>query len=228
MRSNWRARYEQARSAQQQAERDRRETWRLCLHEAAHAAVCFALSVPFRRVAVWWDDTFRQQGVVELEDIGRADKQSVLIVHCAGPASDMFFYGRDFDLYGSDNANVITVADDVARVKGGDWFAIIQHGRARAEELVRRYEGPIKQFAKELMQARGMELSGPEAERILSNAGVRRAGTPAKQVVQKDQGGSPGREQYFERRGGVDRATVDRDSDRRVAPFMRRCDGFIR
>jgi hypothetical protein len=62
--SDWRRR----RAQQQQAERDSRETWRLCLHESAHALVCFLLAVPFRRVAVWFDDTFRQRGVVELED----------------------------------------------------------------------------------------------------------------------------------------------------------------
>jgi hypothetical protein len=220
--SRWHTLYEQRRAAQQQVERDRRATWRLCLHEAAHAAVCFALGVPFRRVAVWFDDTFRQRGVVELEDGGRADKQSVLIVHCAGPASDMFFYGRDFDLYGSDNANVITVADDIARVKGGDWFAIVKHGRRRAEELVRQYEGPIKQLAKELMQARGMELSGEQVEDILARNGVERVS-----ILSPPRAPQPGREMYYERRGGVDRATATPDPNRKVAVFQRRCDGFI-
>jgi hypothetical protein len=219
--SKWRERYEAARRAQQQAERDRAATRRLALHESAHAAVCFALSVPFRRVAVWWDDTFRQQGVVELEDVGSADRKSLLIVHSAGPASDVFFYGADPDLYGADNQNAITVADDIARVEGGDWYAIVQHGRRRAEELVAQNAEAIRSLARELMQAHQHEMAGRQVEDFLERAGVQRGGLAPGRAPQ------PGQEQYFERRDGITRLSANPDPQRRTSVSLWRTDGYI-
>jgi hypothetical protein len=225
MRNTWRARFEQQRRQQQQADRDRRATWRLCLHEASHAAACVALGVSFSRVAVWFDDTLRQRGVVELENAGSADQQSLLVVHLAGPASDVFFYGRDLDLYGSDNGNAISVADDIARVEGGDWYAIVQHGRARAEELVQKYAGAIRSLARELMQAHRRELPGEECERILRTEGV----VPAPLIpdVRNHSIPQPGQERFYEGRGGVDRATANPDPLRKTSVSLRRTDGYI-
>jgi hypothetical protein len=229
MRNTWRARFEQQRRQQQQADRDRRATWRLCLHEASHAAACVALGVSFSRVAVWFDDTLRQRGVVELENAGSADQQSLLVVHLAGPASDVFFYGRDLDLYGSDNGNAISVADDIARVEGGDWYAIVQHGRRRAEELVARHAEPIKQLAHELMRAREHELPGQECMRILTAAGVQRAEGRGGMRTKPPAVSSPGRgpEQYYERRDGHDVATRTPDPRRVTTVYLRRVDGYV-
>jgi hypothetical protein len=224
MRYDWRRRQ----AEQQQAERDRRATWRLCLHESAHAAVCLALGVPFDRVAVWFDDTLRQRGVVELEDGGSADQQSLLVVHLAGPASDMFFYGRDLDLYGSDNRNAISVADDIARVEGGDWYAIIQHGRRRAEELVRQHAEAIKALARELLAAREHELPGQECVRILAREGVERVPTPRKPPTVSTPGRVPmGTTMRFERRGGVDRPVARPEPGRESYDVRYRTDGWI-
>jgi hypothetical protein len=222
MRNDWRRRRAAAIAERDQNARDRRATWRLCLHEASHAAVCFALGVPFRRVAVWWDDI--QRGVVELED-GGSDRQSLLIVHCAGPASDVLFFGRDHNLYGSDNGNAISFADDIARVEGGDWYAIVQHGRARAEELVQKYAGAIRSLARELMQAHRRELPGEECERILRTEGV----VPAPLIpdVRNHSIPQPGQERFYEGRGGVDRATANPDPLRKTSVSLRRTDGYI-
>src|ERR1700738_1356205 len=86
MRNDWRHRRAVAQAEREQVDRDRRALQRLTLHEASHAAVCFALGVPFGRVAVWWDDTFRQRGVVELKDIESADQKNVLVVRATPPS----------------------------------------------------------------------------------------------------------------------------------------------
>jgi hypothetical protein len=224
MRNDWRHRRAVAQAEREQVDRDRRALHRLTLHEASHAAVCFALGVPFGRVAVWWDDTFRQRGVVELKDIESADQKNVLVVRCAGPASDLFFYGRDLDPYGNDNGNAISMAHDIARVEGGDWYCIVAHGRARAEELVRRYEAAIRTLAHELLQAR--ELDGQKVEQILEAAGVRRA--PMRPAPQARSHVLHAQTQFhFERRDGVTRPSANPDPQRKVAVFERRCDGYI-
>jgi hypothetical protein len=63
------------------------------------------------------------------------------------------------------------------------------------------------------------ELSGETVEAILRKAGVQRDASPPAHA--------PGQERYYERRGGVDRATVNPDPLRKVAVFERRCDGYI-
>jgi hypothetical protein len=103
--------------------------------------------------------------------------------------------------------------------------AVLEFGRRRAEELVARHVDAIRVLADELMRARGNELDGDEVEGILRRAGVRRAKAPDCSGYSATP--QPVQERYFERRGGVDRATVNRDSDRRVAVFERRVDGFV-
>jgi hypothetical protein len=63
-----------------------------------------------------------------------------------------------------------------------------------------------------------MELPGEQVERILSQSGVQRSLGRAP---------LPGQERYYERRGGVDRATANPDPLRKVAVFERRIDGWI-
>jgi hypothetical protein len=77
--------------------------------------------------------------------------------------------------------------------------------------LIQQHAAVIKKLARELMQARWMELPGEQVERILREAGVRRRGPQFS----------------YERRGGIDRATANPNPLRKVAVFERRCDGYI-
>jgi hypothetical protein len=230
--SRWRARYQAARSAQQQAERDARETWRIALHEGAHAvAVRRTPEARVESLAIGYgvlDGSRSLQGACRwgmIDEGSSVDYRADICITLSGPAADEFFFGRPFNPYDGDGRHADTAAVRLAASTGERVDDLLRRGREQAEHIVRYYAEPIRKLAKELMQARGMELSGSEAERILSNAGVRRAGTPAKQVGQVTP--PSGQEQYFQR-PGVIKPSATPDPQLVDSYFMRRTDGYIR
>jgi hypothetical protein len=211
--SKWRRAYEQARSAQQQVERDRHELVRICHHEAAHAAVVFALNVRVKRMSVGFgrlDGSARQQGLVEWDDKG-IDLRTRILISFAGPAADLLFYGRELDPCGKDHYDALNAAEKLAAEVGGDMFHIVDYGRARAEEIVRIHADAVVALARALLEAPQHEMSGQAVEDFLVRAGVRRHGPTF----------------GYERRGGVTRPSPNPDPDRRVAVYARRCDGYF-
>jgi hypothetical protein len=223
MRSNWRQRYEQRRAAQQAAEHDRREIWRICLHESSHAAAVHLLGGEVEKVVVGWgilDDSLSLSGGCFWRMRGgeKIPPSIQLRVALAGGAADTFFCGRQEDMYGGDGRAAWAAAAEIAEATGRDACDISRAARLDAEELVRRHADAIAALSRALLEAPQHELSGSQVERILSEAGVQRSPGRAPQ---------PGQERYYERRDGVTRPSTNADPNRKVAVFERRCDGYI-
>ena len=208
---NWRRR------AQEAARREERELQRLALHEAAHALVNFVYDMLIERIAVGrgvLNDSLDLSGGCFWRTADGRDipPQVLLVTSMAGPACDKF-YGFD-----RDNSGDLRDARWAAEQMGGDIDTILETGRRDAEALIRRHEAAIRTLAQALLTVRSMELPGEQVERILSQSGVQRSLGRAP---------LPGHERYYERRGGVDRATANPDPLRKVAVFERRIDGWI-
>jgi hypothetical protein len=226
--SRWRTLYEQRRAAQQQAERDQHELWRICLHESSHAAAVHLLGGEIERVAVGYgvlDDSLSLSGGCFWRMRGgeKIPPSIMLRVALAGGAADRFFCGRTEDMYGGDGRAAWAAAAEIAEATGRDACDISRAARLEAEQFVRQYEAAITALARALLAAPQHELSGEQVERCLAQSGVRRADH---QDI-KTRASITGQERFYERRGGVDRPSANPDPDRKVAVFERRCDGFI-
>jgi hypothetical protein len=219
VRSNWRARYETAR-------RERATFAWIAPHEASHALVDFVYDIEIERIAVgrgvrYGDDRLDGGCFWRTRDGQGIDLDVLVRASLAGPIADELFSGRDWDFTSNDYSEARDAARKIAEASGRGVDDVMEEARRKVTALLKKYEGVVKRLANELLQARWTELSGEQVERILRKAGVKRAGvSPGRSPL-------PGQERYYERRGGVDRATVNRDSDRRVAVFERRCDGYI-
>jgi hypothetical protein len=215
MSRTWRQRYEQRRAAEQQQADDRREIWRICLHESAHCAAVHLLGGEIERVAVGWgvlDDSLSLSGGCFWR-MGGGEKIPPSIQLCvalAGPASDVFFCGRQEAMYAGDGRAAWAAAAEMAETTGRDACDISRAARLEARELVAQHAAAIEVLARELMQAPSHTLTGDRVERILEASGVRRGEAHNHQDI-KRRSSTTTREHHFE-----------------TAVVMRRCDGWVR
>jgi hypothetical protein len=87
MRSNWRRAYEAARC-------EERETWRLCIHESAHALAAYTLGIKLKNLVVGRgvnDDSMSLQGYCAWK-IRDDDPRSLVTAAIAGPSADWIFF----------------------------------------------------------------------------------------------------------------------------------------
>ena len=173
------------------------------------------LGCKLKRVFVARNDDFRWHGRCEPD--GEIDARTMITVLFAGPAADLHFHGRELDPCGKDHRDAISAAEKIAADESGDMFAILDFGRARAEELVRRHADTIATLSRALLAAPWHEMPGRDVEDILRRAGVQRGGSVR----------APSRERYLERHNGYDVAVERPTSGRAPFDVLYRCDGWI-
>jgi hypothetical protein len=213
-RGEWRQRYQQRRS-------DERTLQQITFHESAHAAIAVLVGCRIERIdcgrgacgnglsgAVHWNHASG--------DGRRIDPKTNIIVSLAASAVDRFL-GYKLN-YSSD----LRYAREAAEQIGGDVEAILNAGQREAEALVAQHIPAIAALAGALMRAQHHELPGGEVERILAEAGVRRAASPEPAV-----GVRPRRERYYERRDGRTVAVARPSPGREAYVVQRRCDGYV-
>jgi len=225
--SNWRQRRAAAIAQRDQAESDRREIWRIALHESSHAVAVHLLGAEVEKVAVGrgvLDDSLSLSGGCFWRMRGgeKIPPSIMLRVALAGGAADTFFCGRQEDMYGGDGRAAWAAAAEIAEATGQDACDISRAARMEAQGLVARHAEAIKTLAAALLEARLHELPGGRVEDILRRAGVQRGGLAPGRAPQ------PGRELYFERRDGRTVVTRDPDPRRMTSVTMHRADGYIR
>jgi hypothetical protein len=208
-------------------------------HEAGHTVVAWASGRDCHRVrasadgdsgefqqfeeSAWLSDPQNRQAFRDavLDSLSSDDRWKMFpeaVLLCAGRAATRRLVGRSADhLANHDIEQAQSIAHSVSD-SSAERSAFLLLAEGEAARLVDQHWGQVTAIA-EALSARGV-LERHEIAALLSGAGAGVQRSP-------ERAPQPGPEQYFERRGGVTLPSTNRDSDRRVAVFARRCDGYI-